>query len=269
MTSFLNHLYFYEKWILILNLFYRAFILVYILLLFPPTFIPRVNVDAALALFKAAASDSSPVLRMVHLSSASACLRRLKTSRSCAGLASWLGLNFLDSLLGGLELSTYGRSKREGEMKLLEIYNDEIARFNCKHQQESSATMPNIENLTNDKLDSNLQSLVNSNPRRSNPIKLVILRPHVVWGRGDPMATDALLAWPGWLPVVIVGDAAQEVTSVHVALLARYILLADYSLKDGSESDRDRDSSRSNCNNSGSNSNNMSNEGLDAYKYGI
>ena len=63
---------------------------------------------------------------------------------------------------------------------------------------------------------------------------VAVLRPHVVWGSGDPLATDIMLDWQkkfGGLPQPMIGDVDTMVVSVHVRTLVRYILLADIALR--------------------------------------
>jgi 2,4-dienoyl-CoA reductase-like NADH-dependent reductase (Old Yellow Enzyme family)/nucleoside-diphosphate-sugar epimerase len=63
-------------------------------------------------------------------------------------------------------------------------------------------------------------------------MNVLMIRPHTVWGKGDPLGTEVMLQWKSKIfPVPFIGDPDSQVVSVHVRTLARYILLADISLR--------------------------------------
>lgn len=148
----------------------------------------KVNVEVTDKLIKLA--NFCGVTRFVHLSSASACMKRNPDYI----VPFWLRYIFSNSMFDKGEMSTYGESKRRSEQIALQFY-------------------------------------LNTN---TTPIttRVVVLRPHVVWGRGDPLATDIMLQWNhNWYgPQPFIGDSDSQVVSIHVRTLARYIWLADAAL---------------------------------------
>ena len=38
-------------------------------------------------------------------------------------------------------------------------------------------------------------------------MEIVILRPNVVWGRGDTLSTEMILGWPDHLPYILIGSS--------------------------------------------------------------
>jgi 2,4-dienoyl-CoA reductase-like NADH-dependent reductase (Old Yellow Enzyme family)/nucleoside-diphosphate-sugar epimerase len=64
-------------------------------------------------------------------------------------------------------------------------------------------------------------------------MRVCIVRPHVVWGRGDSLSTELLLGWPDMAPTILIGDCDTRVVSVRADNLARYIILADAALLSG------------------------------------
>lgn len=61
-------------------------------------------------------------------------------------------------------------------------------------------------------------------------MRILIIRPHVIWGASDPLSTEMLLSWPPALPLVLIGDLSSEVIAVRVDSVAQYILTADAAL---------------------------------------
>lgn len=61
----------------------------------------------------------------------------------------------------------------------------------------------------------------------SSNLKVAVVRPHVVWGRGDTLSTEILLEWnPQW-PEISIGDPSTPVASGRVDIIASFILMAD------------------------------------------
>jgi 2,4-dienoyl-CoA reductase-like NADH-dependent reductase (Old Yellow Enzyme family)/nucleoside-diphosphate-sugar epimerase len=78
---------------------------------------------------------------------------------------------------------------------------------------------------------------------QTTSLRVAVLRPHVVWGRGDTLSTEILLGWNAkpaglcprlCLPEVSIGDPSSPVVSGRVDVVATYILMADVLLgRDG------------------------------------
>ncbi len=69
-------------------------------------------------------------------------------------------------------------------------------------------------------------------------MKVAVVKPHTVWGKGDPLATDIMLQWKSTvIPQPFIGDPDCKVVAIHVKTLAKYILLALIALKDDENND--------------------------------
>lgn len=139
---------------------------------------------------------SGNVRRYIQLSSSSAITTKdvsYKVPLSLKRLTNWKLLN--QSMLTSDKMirSTYGDTKRSGELVVLEYANKE--------------------NITN-----------------KAKMVVCILRPHVVWGRGDTLSTEMLLNWPKWMPYILIGSAIDDVLPIRADNVARYLLLADTAL---------------------------------------
>jgi nucleoside-diphosphate-sugar epimerase len=56
----------------------------------------------------------------------------------------------------------------------------------------------------------------------SSGMRACILRPHVIWGRHDPLSTEMLLSWPRGLPLVLIGDIDSRIIAVRADSVAQY-----------------------------------------------
>jgi 2,4-dienoyl-CoA reductase-like NADH-dependent reductase (Old Yellow Enzyme family) len=172
-----------------------------------------VNVKLTEALIKYANECNVP--RFVHFSSASAYLQHTKNAIAVPAKLPWYVSLLTNSMMSNMSISSYGKSKLDSERAVLRSYTS----------TQTSDREAHINNNINNSCSCG----------NSSPTAVVVLRPHVVWGTGDPLATDRLLHfraswWSCWLPQFVLGDCHTRVLSVHVRRLARYALLADVAL---------------------------------------
>jgi nucleoside-diphosphate-sugar epimerase len=67
---------------------------------------------------------------------------------------------------------------------------------------------------------------------KGEDMKVLSIRPHSVWGKGDPLGTEVMLQWKSTLiPQPFIGDPDSMVVAINVRTVARYILLADIAMK--------------------------------------
>jgi nucleoside-diphosphate-sugar epimerase len=67
---------------------------------------------------------------------------------------------------------------------------------------------------------------------KGEEMKVLSIRPHSVWGKGDPLGTEVMLQWKSTLiPQPFIGDPDSMVVAINVRTVARYILLADIAMK--------------------------------------
>jgi len=62
-------------------------------------------------------------------------------------------------------------------------------------------------------------------------LRVIILRPHVVFGLGDTMSTELMLGWPASLPHVLIGDPCAEVVCIRADNVGKYVCCADSALE--------------------------------------
>jgi nucleoside-diphosphate-sugar epimerase len=67
---------------------------------------------------------------------------------------------------------------------------------------------------------------------KGEDMKVLSIRPHSVWGKGDPLGTEVMLQWKStMIPQPFIGDPDSVVVAINVRTVARYILLADIAMK--------------------------------------
>jgi 2,4-dienoyl-CoA reductase-like NADH-dependent reductase (Old Yellow Enzyme family)/nucleoside-diphosphate-sugar epimerase len=67
---------------------------------------------------------------------------------------------------------------------------------------------------------------------KGEEMKVLSIRPHSVWGKGDPLGTEVMLQWKSTVvPQPFIGDPDSMVVAINVRTVARYILLADIAMK--------------------------------------
>lgn len=144
-----------------------------------------VNTDVATRI--AELSNEMGVKRFIFVSSAAAACSKLPDPIVNKSVPSYLRVFCMDSLFSNRTMSTYGESKLQAEVNILQLAHE-------------------------------------------NQMVVCALRPHVVWGRGDPLATETMISWPRWLPHILVGDPNLKNVFIRVDNVAKYIVLADAAL---------------------------------------
>lgn len=146
------------------------------------TLLDRVNVQVTTMIVDIA--EACKVSRFVHISSASACIKRKGSPSILSRL--FLGVFGLNkSMLSSLDMSSYGKTKLAGERYVL------------------------------------------SKAENKSPMVVCVVRPHVVWGRGDTLSTEVLINWNPRIPDITIGVSESPVVSGRVDVVASYIVLAD------------------------------------------
>lgn len=68
----------------------------------------------------------------------------------------------------------------------------------------------------------------------SQRMRVAVVRPHVVWGRGDSLSTEVIISWDPRLPEFTIGDPSTMVASGRVDIIAAYIVMTDLLLNQDS-----------------------------------
>ena len=129
--------------------------------------------------------------RFIHLSSGAAGIKKLPNSQANTAVPFYFRRFCQDSLFSNLDMSTYARTKLEGENYVLRQFNKD-----CKHG-----------------------------------MSVCVLRPPAIWGRGDPISTETILSWPKWMPHLLIGDPVNPMIFCRADNMAKFIQLADTGLR--------------------------------------